>query len=281
MVAEREVEMTLTAPPHTVFEIADWFLARAKSENKPLKHMKLQKLVYFAYGWYYAYIDQPLFGETIYAWRLGPVVKELYDQFKHFKNTPITGDVVEKNIDTTVELLLDSVWKAYEMYPDTHLSNITHTHTPWINAYRSDEWYAVMSPESIRDYFKKICLNRIPMPDIDFSQILAVAQDEAKHANENFRLHVLAENERLREDNASLSDLRVQNGKLKIKIQFYRATKWCRERAAIALTGLGLIPLAFPAGLPIYLRLFCFGFVCVAATLYFFGLYFGRIDTDD
>ena len=34
----------------TVFDIANWFLARAKAENKPLKHMKLQKLVYFAYG---------------------------------------------------------------------------------------------------------------------------------------------------------------------------------------------------------------------------------------
>ena len=52
---KREVTMNPTSLPDiTVFDIADWFLARTKAEEKPLKHMKLQKFVYFAYGWYCA-----------------------------------------------------------------------------------------------------------------------------------------------------------------------------------------------------------------------------------
>jgi|GEM_PF-4384082 len=44
--------MSPKSPPDiTVFDIANWFLMQAKGEVMPLTHMKLQKLVYFAYGW--------------------------------------------------------------------------------------------------------------------------------------------------------------------------------------------------------------------------------------
>ena len=150
--------MNPKSPPDiTVFDIADWFLAKAKSENKTLKPMKLQKLVYFAYGWYYAFHDNPLFREEILAWRHGPVVKKLYDRFKPFRGKPITEDVTPVEFDKQVETILDSVWKAYEPYSDIHLSDITHRPgSPWFRAYDSDEWFAVISPESIRDYFKTL-----------------------------------------------------------------------------------------------------------------------------
>ena len=141
--------MTAISPPNiTVFDIADWFLARAKAEEKPLKPMKLQKLVYFAYGWYYAYHNKALFPETIYAFRHGPVVQELFERFRNLKGSPITDDVEPKNIDSTIASLLGSVWKVYEPYTDLQLSDMTHAHAPWINAYRSGECFAIMSPES-------------------------------------------------------------------------------------------------------------------------------------
>ena len=147
--------MTAISPTNiTASHIADWFLARAKEDGKSLKPMKLQKLVYFAYGWYFAYFDKPLFPETIYAFRHGPVVKELYDRFKPFKGKPITENVTPTKLDAQLELLLDSVWKAYEPFSDIQLSETTHSHPPWIDAYSSEELFAVMSPESIRDHFK-------------------------------------------------------------------------------------------------------------------------------
>jgi uncharacterized phage-associated protein len=151
--------MSPKSPPNIdVFDIANWFLAKAKSENKSLKHMKLQKLVYFAYGWYYAYFDQPpLFQEKILAWRHGPVVRELYDRYRHFGGSPITEDVTSIEFDLHVNVVLDNVWKAYEHYSDIHLSGITHRPgSPWFRAYESDEWFAVIAPESIRDYFKEL-----------------------------------------------------------------------------------------------------------------------------
>ncbi len=146
----------MTTPLYTANDIADWFLAKAESENMLLKPMKLQKLVYFAYGWYYAFRDQPLFSETIYAFRHGPVVKDLYDRFREFRGDPITCSVPAQNLDETVNDVLEVVWKSYGSFNDIQLRNVTHLHAPWIDAYRSDEWYAVMPPNTIKDFFQKM-----------------------------------------------------------------------------------------------------------------------------
>ena len=153
----REAVSSKSPPDINVLEIADWFLAKAKSEHKPLKHMKLQKLVYFAYGWYYAYYDQPLFGEEIYAWRHGPVVAELYHKYKCYKDNPIAENIEPQTFAENVASILDGTWQAYEQYSDIQLSAITHRDdSPWAHAYDPDEWYTVIPAESIRDYFKAL-----------------------------------------------------------------------------------------------------------------------------
>jgi uncharacterized phage-associated protein len=146
------------AAKYKVFNIADWFLAKAKAEDEPLRHMKLQKLVYFAYGWYYAYYDAPLFREVILAWRHGPVVQDLYHKYKSFGGQPITAiSDTPPELEEKVVSMLDYVWRVYSQCTDVQLSSITHRpDSPWSNAYNSDEWYAEISPESIRDYFKEL-----------------------------------------------------------------------------------------------------------------------------
>jgi len=144
----------------TVFDIANWFLTKAQSENKPLKPMKLQKLVYFAYGWYSAFFDQFLFQEEIYAWRYGPVVKDLYDKYKPFRKNPIIVETYECPVfDDDLSAVLQRVWELYSACTDFQLSAITHRpNAPWSQKYRRDEWipYVVIEPELIRDYFKSI-----------------------------------------------------------------------------------------------------------------------------
>jgi len=150
--------MSPKTPPNSVFEIADWFLLRAKSEDKPLKHMKLQKLVYFAYGWYCAYFDKPLFGETIWAWQHGPVVEELYHKYKQFKKYPIEMDgIADPQIGEDVLSILVEVWESYSHCTDSHLQNITHRpDSPWSKVYnRRDRNIEIPTPD-IQEYFKRI-----------------------------------------------------------------------------------------------------------------------------
>ena len=149
-------------PDITVFDIADWFLLQAKSENRDLRHMKLQRLVYFAYGWYCAFYDYgpPLFAEEIYAWRRGPVVRDLYEKYKSVGNHPIIPEICEEHVfDENVSRILRHVWDLYASCSDYQLITIAHrSDAPWNKTYKRDEWipYAKIEPELIREYFQTL-----------------------------------------------------------------------------------------------------------------------------
>src|ERR1700689_5397887 len=59
--------------------------------NSGLSPMKVQKLVYFAHGWYLALTGgRPMINEPVEAWKFGPVVPSLYYELKKYGETPIT-----------------------------------------------------------------------------------------------------------------------------------------------------------------------------------------------
>lgn len=51
--------------------------------------MKLQKLLYFTYGFYAAKTEKPLFSESFQAWQYGPVLASVYQKFKCFGGSVI------------------------------------------------------------------------------------------------------------------------------------------------------------------------------------------------
>jgi uncharacterized phage-associated protein len=151
--------MSSKRPPDiTVFDIANWFLAKAKDENKPLKNMKLQKLVYFAYGWHGVYGGTlPLFTEEILVWRRGVVIKVLYDEHKACGDHPIiVENCTYPNLCEDIVVILNSVWNAYAPVSDTVLNKLIRRHMAWRKAQRSPEWDAVMLPETIQSSFKEM-----------------------------------------------------------------------------------------------------------------------------
>ena len=87
--------------------------------------------------------------------------------------------------------------------------------------------------------------------------------------------------EKVQQENKEIPDLRVQIEKQKVEIRFYKDTRWSRNGAAMMLTCLGLLPLFFPEGLPVWARWICFGLVCIASTSYFWGWKHGCINIDD
>ena len=68
--------------PSTATEVANEFISLGLCEpNVPsVDQMKLQKLVFYAQGWYLAYNDSPLFEEDFYAWAHGPVIPNIYSE---------------------------------------------------------------------------------------------------------------------------------------------------------------------------------------------------------
>ena len=132
--------------------VANFFLQRGWSEGIPIDHLKLQKLVYYAHAWHLGNGFGPLFDEPVEAWPHGPVVRDVYIEFKSFGRQPITRlarevdfaacQVVEPVVphgDNRTASLLESVWQAYRALSGVQLSNQTHqVDEPWVIV---KKWY--------------------------------------------------------------------------------------------------------------------------------------------
>lgn len=126
---------------YTPNKIANFFLQKSFDSGIEVTPMKLLKLVYIAHGWYLAIFDEPLLPEAVEAWKYGPVVKSVYDNFKSYGTDPIKdlkledddgnlkSSIIEDDLDRN---FLEKVWDEYSDLSAYQLSNLTHQkNTPW------------------------------------------------------------------------------------------------------------------------------------------------------
>lgn len=126
--------------PYVPLALANCFIRRAGPVG--LTHMKLQKLVYCAHGWWLAYNPNTLFvTERPEVWQHGPVFPSLYSRLSGFGGTeiyqmqsagPFGGIPVVDDADHASHSFLDFVWGRYGAYTAFELSDMTHRPgTPW------------------------------------------------------------------------------------------------------------------------------------------------------
>lgn len=118
---------------YTASVVANNILTRGFAEITP---MKLQKLLYITYKEYLSTTGTKLFNEPFEAWRYGPVVRCVYDEFKSFGSRPITeyakdaegkAFMVSEALDPKLKNILDDVFARYGDESGIELSKLTHT----------------------------------------------------------------------------------------------------------------------------------------------------------
>ena len=162
--------------PFSATAIANELLDRAAESRSSLTQINIQKLVYFAHGWHFAWKGEPLIFDSIEAWQYGPVVRSLYNQFKRFGSEKITEKAVEFTFDASGRAVLmpscldDSVsaqyaksvvatiWKNYGRLKPFELVEITHAPgSPWDTARKAGQ--SLISNELIKAYFLGLAKN--------------------------------------------------------------------------------------------------------------------------
>jgi len=118
-------------------EVARYLIEQAAREEEPdlLTSARLQKLLYYAQGWYLAVFGQPLFSEPIEAGLHGPVVREVLQQFRDYGNQgiePIPGDA--NPLPTLETMFLAAIWQRYREHSSTKLRLMTYEESPWRTA---------------------------------------------------------------------------------------------------------------------------------------------------
>jgi len=130
--------------------IANYFLELAAAQGEAISPMKLQKLVYYAHGWYAGHTGQPLINEAVEAWPYGPVIPSLYHEFKRYGSAPIRSKAtdfdtvnfefseVQPPADESLKKFLANVWVSYGRFTPIALSTMTHAEgSPWDQTWKS------------------------------------------------------------------------------------------------------------------------------------------------
>ncbi|WP_353932474.1 type II toxin-antitoxin system antitoxin SocA domain-containing protein [Okeanomitos corallinicola TIOX110] len=134
-------------------DVAKYFLSRADEDAGDLiSNLKLQKLLYYAQGFHLALYNEPLFPELVEAWIHGPVVPEVYHEYKNFGSNaiPIPEDIDFSIYDEKTVDLLDEVYSVYGQFSAWKLRNMTHNEEPW----KDTDVSGVITHECLKKYFK-------------------------------------------------------------------------------------------------------------------------------
>lgn len=146
--------------PYSSAAVANALLDIAREHNKNLSNLVLQKLVYFAHGWYLGIAHKPLVGEICQAWRYGPVFQELYQALRKYG-----AGMVERNVATFDEVPKDSedykflevLFKEYGFSSANELIAITHNPgSPWEKAGSGKIPYAEIPNKIIEGFYSKL-----------------------------------------------------------------------------------------------------------------------------
>lgn len=136
-------------------DVANVFLKLSEPDTGDfLTNLKVQKLVYYAQGFHLAMFGKALFDEPILHWEHGPVVRELYDEFKSLGNKPIpvpeafTPTMFNNN---QIELLTE-INSVYGQFSAWKLRDMTHTEKPWLDTAKDE----VIDHDSLRLYFTSL-----------------------------------------------------------------------------------------------------------------------------
>lgn len=138
--------------------------------KKGVSPLKLQKLLYYSQVWFFVRYGKTLFNDRISGWIYGPVVNDVWHEFKFIKkgNEIPTNRSRGNKIDNDIVLShLDEIWKVYGHFSASELVDLTHKDLPWKES-RQDLSYnqpsnnQVLINDETTSYFKLDSSNCIP-----------------------------------------------------------------------------------------------------------------------
>ena len=138
--------------PYDARAVANLFLDFAEENKTKLTQLSILKLLYFAHGWYLSLHGRPLVRQEFEAWKFGPVVKVVRDEFKSFGNQPITSRATildifsgkrinpDTNLNAADVAFVRNIFSSYYHYDAWDLSEMTHeAGSPWDRLWNNDQ----------------------------------------------------------------------------------------------------------------------------------------------
>ena len=144
---------------YKVLDVCKYVIDYSNEKEYGISNLKLQKILYFIQA--YFLIKQPsrcCFDDKIEAWDFGPVVPKAYRKYKQFGSSDIPTIIDFEKSDSNDCItcddknLIKTVIDKFADYSATDLVGLTHTQSPWIDAY-IPHMNREITPEAIKEYF--------------------------------------------------------------------------------------------------------------------------------
>lgn len=145
---------------YNALSVAHYIIDYCNERGRGISNLKLQKILYFVQAEFLVSTPYPCFKDRIEAWDFGPVVPNVYHQYKLFGSSIIPARMNDilvpyfEDISFEDQLMINSIVDDASRYTASQLVQITHNQAPWKNAYRRG-FNNVISNEAIRDYFRE------------------------------------------------------------------------------------------------------------------------------
>jgi uncharacterized phage-associated protein len=137
----------------TALDVAKYILLIADDDDGDLiSNLKLQKLLYYCQGFALVLIGRPIFDAKIKAWEHGPVVPEVWFEFKKHGqlSIPPPSQFDMDVLSVKDRNLINEVYNVYGQYSAWKLRNMTHSEPPWTQTAKD----SVISHDKLISYFK-------------------------------------------------------------------------------------------------------------------------------
>jgi uncharacterized phage-associated protein len=169
-----------SSAPYDARQVANFILDNFCPDRFQISSMKLLKIIFFVYGWYYSTYEKKLFHNPIEAWEYGPVVRAVWSEFSESGKAPVKGRASFLNLasglwqeapSTLTAEDADFVLQTTREYIDHtawQMSDMTHAEgSPWYEVWHSQALSANLgmriSDGAIREYFANRVNSTIPI----------------------------------------------------------------------------------------------------------------------
>lgn len=112
--------------------MANWFIDAARRDGQQITLSKLQKLVYFAYGWHLALYGKPIISEVVTMMPWGPRFQSIYSFAGEFGSEPVPSCLSLLDGCPTLREdgpripLLRRIWEIYGEYSPSQLARMVN-----------------------------------------------------------------------------------------------------------------------------------------------------------
>jgi uncharacterized phage-associated protein len=145
-------KMDLEGPIVSAIVVADQLLRLSRpDEGEALSNLKINKILYYVQGWALALYDQPIFNDSILAYKHGPVVSSVYKKFKSDMAIPVPLTSSEDSLTESQRKLIRAVYTYYGKFSAWKLRDMTHEEEPWVETDQS----TIISHERIKAFFRR------------------------------------------------------------------------------------------------------------------------------